>query len=135
MDATNADTSTDIFGIGYHLQEQLVHLKTATTAEDDHRTPDTLETDTLTEEAVAGLMLGHTQETEVQAAQDTPVQTDTPAGTETQDEGTCWTTTELKADHPTGSDQAATDHRPPMPEIILETDHPHVTMRSHLDVV
>ena len=110
MDATNVDTFTDIVGIGYHLQEQLVHLKTATTVEDDHHAPDTPETDTVTEEAIAGLMLGHTQEIEVQAAQDTPAQTDTPAGTETQDEGTHRTATELKADHPTGSDQAAIDH-------------------------
>ena len=89
----------------------------------------------MTEEAIAGLMLGHTQETEVQATQDTPAQTDTPAGTETQDGGTHWTTTKLKADHPTGSDQAATDHQSPTPEIIQEADHPHVTMRSCLDVM
>ena len=55
-------------------------------------------------------MLGHTQEIEAQAAQDTPAQTDTPAGTETQDEGTRRTATKLKANHPTGSDQAAIDH-------------------------
>ena len=85
-------------------------MKTATTAEDDHHTPDTLETDTVTEEAVAGLMLDHTQEIEAQATQDTPPPTDTPAGTETQDEGTRRTATELKANHPTGSDQAAIDH-------------------------
>ena len=88
MDATNVDTFTDIVGIGYHLQEQLVHLKTAITAEDDHHAPDSLETNIMTEEAIAGLMLGHTQEIEVQAAQDTPAQPDTPAGTEIQDEGT-----------------------------------------------
>ena len=61
-------------------------------------------------EAAAGQMLGLIQETEVQAAQDTPVQTDTPAGTETLDEGTHQTETELKADHPTGSDQVAIYH-------------------------
>ena len=61
-------------------------------------------------EAAAGQMLGLIQETEVQATQDTPVQTDTPAGTETLDEGTCQIKTELKADHPTGSDQVAIDH-------------------------
>ena len=110
MDATNVDTFTDIVGIGYHLQEQLVHLKTATTAEDDRHTPDTQETNTVTEEAIAGLTLGHTQEIGVQAAQDTPAQTDTREGIETQDEDTCWTATELKANHPTGSDQAAIDH-------------------------
>ena len=85
MDATNEDTFTDIVGIRCHLQEQLVHLKTATTAEDDHHTPDTPETDTMTEEAIAGQMLGRIQETEVQVAQDIPAQTDTPAGTETLD--------------------------------------------------
>ena len=89
----------------------------------------------MTGEAAADLMPGHSQEIEVQAAQDTPAQTDTPAGTETQDEGTCQTTTELKADHATGSDQAAIDHQPPTPEIILEADHPHAAMRSCLDAV
>ena len=64
----------------------------------------------MTGEAAADLMLGHIQETEVQAAQDTPVQTDTPTGTETLDEGTCRTATKLKADHPTGSNQVAIDH-------------------------
>ena len=71
----------------------------------------------------------------MQAAQDTQGQTDTPAGTETQDKGTCQTTTELKADRPTGNNQAATDHQLPTPEIILEADHPHAAMRSHLDAV
>ena len=42
----------------------------------------------MTEEAIADLILGLTQETEVGAAQDIPVQTDMPAGTETLDEGT-----------------------------------------------
>ena len=55
-------------------------------------------------------MFGLIQETEVQATQDTPAQTDTPAGTETLDEGTCQNATELKADHPTGSYQVAIDH-------------------------
>ena len=64
----------------------------------------------MTEEGTADLMLGLIQETEVQAAQDTPAQTDTPAGTETLDEGTCQTATELKADHLTGSNQVAIDH-------------------------
>ena len=71
----------------------------------------------------------------MQAAQDSPVQTDTPAGTETLDKGTRRTATELKANHPTDSDQVATDHRPPMLGIILEADHPHAAMRSCLDVV
>ena len=64
----------------------------------------------MTGEAAADPMLGCTQGTEVQVAQDTPAQTDTPAGTGTQDEGTHWTTTELKADHPTDSGQVAIDH-------------------------
>ena len=61
-------------------------------------------------EAVADLILGLIQETEVQAAQDTPAQTDTPAGTETLDEGTRPTATKLKADHLAGSAQVAIDH-------------------------
>ena len=64
----------------------------------------------MTEEAIAGQMLGHIQETEVQVAQDIPAQTDTPAGTETLDKDTHQTTTELKADHPTDSGQVAIDH-------------------------
>ena len=65
----------------------------------------------MTEEAVADLILGLTQETEVGAAQDIPAQTDTPAGTETLDEGTERpTTSELKANHLTGSTQVAIDH-------------------------
>ena len=64
----------------------------------------------MTGEATADLMLGYIQETEAQATQDTPAQTDTPAGTETLDRETRRPTTELKADHPTGSDQVATDH-------------------------
>ena len=80
-------------------------------------------------------MLGCTQETEVQVAQDTPAQTDTPAGTGTQDEGTRWTATELKADHPTDSGQVTIDHRLPTLGIILKADHPHTAMISHIDVV
>ena len=64
----------------------------------------------MTEEAVADLILGLTQETEVGATQDIRVQTDTPAGTETLDEGTRPTTSELKANHLTGSAQVAIDH-------------------------
>ena len=123
MDATNMVTFTDIVGIGYHRQEQLVHPKAIITTEDDHHALNTPEIDVMTGEATADLMLGCTQETEAQATQDTPVQTDTPAGTETQDEGTHWTTTKLKANHPTGSDQVAIDHRLPMLGIILEADH------------
>ena len=65
MDATNVATFTDIVGIEYHLQEQLVHPKAVITMENDHHALDTPEVDMMTEEAVAGLMLGHIQETEV----------------------------------------------------------------------
>ena len=78
--------------------------------EDDHHALNTLETNVMTGEAAADLMLGCTQETEVQVAQNTPAQTDTPAGTGMLDKGTCQTTTELKADHPTDSSQVAIDH-------------------------
>ena len=103
--------------------------------EDDHHTLDTLEIDVMTGEATADPMLGCTQETEAQVAQDTPAQTDTPAGTGTQDEGTRWTATKLKAYHPTDSSQVAIDHRLPTLGIILEADHPHAAMRSRIDVV
>ena len=89
----------------------------------------------MTGEATADLTLGCTQETKAQVAQDTPAQTDTPAGTETQDEGTCRTATELKADHPTDRSQVTIDHQLPTLGIILEVDHPHAAMRSHIDVV
>ena len=82
----------------------------------------------MTGEAAADLMLGCTQETEAQVTQDTPAQTDTPAGTKTQDEGTCQTATELKANHPT-------DHQLHTLGIILEVDHPHTAMRSRIDIV
>ena len=110
MDATNVVTSTDTVGIGYHHQEQLAHLKTITTREDNHHALDTPQIDVMTGEAAADLMLGYTQETKAQIAQDTPVQTGTPAGTETQDEDTHRTTTELKADCPTNSGQVTIDH-------------------------
>ena len=128
-------TFTGIVGIGYHLQEQLVNPNAGITTENDNHTPNTLAIDVMTEEAAADLILGLTQETEVQAAQDTPVQTDTPAGTETLDEGTCRTATELKADHLTGSNQVAIDHRLPTRGIVLEADHPHTAMRCHPDTV
>ena len=64
----------------------------------------------MTGEAGADPMLGYTRETGVQVAQDTPAQTGTPAGTETQDRDTCLTATEPRAIHPTDSDQAITDH-------------------------
>ena len=128
-------TSTDTVGIGYHHQEQQVHPKAIITTEDDHHTHDTWEIDVMTGEATTDLMLGCTQETEVQATQDTPAQTDTPAGTETLDEGTHQTTIELKVNRPTDSSQVAIDHRLPMLGIILEVDHPHAAMRRCLDVV
>ena len=103
-------TSTGTVGIGYHRQEQLVHQKAIITTEDNHHTLDTPEIDVMTGEAAADLMLGCTQETEAQVAQDTPAQTDTSAGTETQDEGTRRTATEHRADHPTDSSQVAIDH-------------------------
>ena len=85
----------------------------------------------MTEEAVADLILGLIQETEVRATQDTLAQTDMPAGTETLDEGTRPTATELKADHLTGSAQVAIDHQLPTPGIVLEVDPPHMVVRHH----
>ena len=79
--------------------------------ENDYHAPNTLVIDEMTEEAIADLILGLIQETEVGATQDIPAQTDTPAGTETLDKGTRPTATELKADHLTGSVQVAIDHR------------------------
>ena len=117
------------------LSGQLVHPKAIIIMEDDYHTRDTLEIDVMTGEATADLMLGCTQETEVQAIQDTPAQTDTPAGTETLDEGTRQTATELKADHPTDSSQVAIDHQLLTLGIILEADHPHTAIRSRLDIV
>ena len=87
--------------------------------------------DVITEDAVADLILGLIQETEVQATQDTPLQTDTPTGTETLDEGTRPTATKLKADHLTGSAQVAIDHQLPTLGIVLEVDPPHAVVRHH----
>ena len=109
-DATNMATFTGIVGIEYHLQEKLVHPKAGITTENDYHAPDTLEIDVMTEEAIADLILGLIQETEVRATQDTPAQTDMPAGIETLDGGTRPTAAELKADHLTGSTQVAIDH-------------------------
>ena len=89
----------------------------------------------MTEEAVADLILGLTQEAEVQAAQDIPARTDMPAGTETLDEGTHPTATELKADCLTGSAQVAIDHLLPTLGIVLEADLPHTVVRHHPDAV
>ena len=60
----------------------------------DYHTPNTPVIDVMTE-ATADLILGLTQETEVQATQDIPAWTDTPAGTETLDEGTCLPSSKL----------------------------------------
>ena len=89
----------------------------------------------MTEETIADLILGLTQEAEVHAAQDIPAQTDMPAGTEILDKGTCPTATELKADHLTGSAQVAIDHRLPTLGIVLEADPPHAVLRHHPDAV
>ena len=133
MDATNVVTSTDTVGIGYHHQGHPAHLRSITTTGDDHRTPNTPQVDVMTEEARADPTLGHTRETGVQVAQDTPAQTDTPAGIETQDGDTRLTATEPRAIHPTDSDQAIADHQLHTPDIILGVDHLHATMTSHID--
>ena len=133
MDATNVVTSTDTVGIGYHRQGHPVHLRSITTMGDDHCTPDTPQINVMTEEAGADPMLGYTRETEVQVTQDTPAQTDTPAGIETQDGDTSLTATEPRAIHPTDSDQTIADHRLHTPDIILGVDHLHATMTSRID--
>ena len=134
MDATNVVTSTDTVGIGYHRQEQPVHPRTITTTGDDHHTLSTPQVDVITGEAAADPMLGYTRETKVQITQDTPAQTGTPAGTETQDGDIPRTATEPRADHPTDSGQATVDHQLCMPGIILGVDHPHATMTGRIDV-
>ena len=88
----------------------------------------------MTGEARADPMLGYTRQTEVQVIQDTPAQTGTPAGTETQDGDTRQTATEPKADHPTDSGQATIDHRLHTPGITLGVDHPHATTISHIGI-
>ena len=127
-------TSTDTAGIGYRRQGQPARLRTITTMGDDHCAPDTPQVDMMTGEAGADPMLGYTRETEVQVTRDTPAQTSTPAGTETQDGDTHQTATEPRADHPTDNNQAITDHRLRTPGITLGVDHPHATMISHIDV-
>ena len=135
MDATNVVTSRDTAGIGYHHQGQPAHPRTITTIGDDHHTPSTQQVDVMTGEAGADAMLGYTRETEVQVTQDTPAQTGTPAGTETQDGDTHQTATKPRADHPTDSGQATIDHQLHMPGITLGVDHPHATTISHIDIV
>ena len=101
----------------------------------DYQAPNIPVIDVMTEEAIADLILGLTQETEVGATQDIPVQTDMPAGTETLGEGTRLTISELKADHLTGSAQVAIDHRLPTQGIVPEADPPHAVVRRHPDAV
>ena len=110
MDATNVVTSTDTAGRGYHRQGHPAHQTTITQEADVHHTLNTQQIDVMTEEVGADPALGYTRETEVQVTQDTPAQTDKPAGTETQVEDTCLTATEPRAVHPTDSDRATTDH-------------------------
>ena len=133
MDATNVVTSTDTAGIGYHHQGQPAHPRTITTTGDNHHAPGTPQVNVMTGEATADPMLGYTRETEVQVTQDAPAQTGTPAETETQDGDTCQTATEPRANHPTDSDQAITDHRLHMPGITLGVDHPRTTI-SCIDI-
>ena len=135
MHATNVVTSTDTVGIGNHRQGHPAHLTAITTTGDDHRAPDTLQVDVMTGEAGADPMLGYTRETGVQVTQDTPTQTDTPAGTETQDGDTCLTATGHRAVCPTDSNRAITDHRLCTPDITLGVGHPHATTINHIDVV
>ena len=134
MDAINVVTSTDTVGIGYHCQGHPAHQRAITTTGDDHRTPDTPQVNMMTEEAGANPTLGYTRETEVQVAQDTPAQTDTPVGTETQDGDTHLTATGPRASHPTDSDRAITDHRLRIPDITLGADHPHAATINHIDI-
>ena len=134
MDATNVVTSTDTVGIGYQCQEQPAHPITITTMGNDHHAHGTPQVDVMTEEARADPMLGNTRETEVQVTQDTPAQTGTPAGTETQDRDTHPTSTEPRANHPTDSGQATIDHQLHTPDIIPGVDHPHATMIGRIDV-
>ena len=134
MDATNVVTSTDTAGIGYHRQGQPAHPRTITTTGDDHHAPDTPQVEVMTGEAGADPMLGYTREIKVQVAQDTSAQTGTPVETETQDGDTCQTASGPRADHPTDSGQAITDHQFHTPGTTLGVDHPHATMTSCIDV-
>ena len=83
MDATNVVTSTDTVGRGYHHQGHPAHQTTITHEADVRHALDTWHIDVTIEEVRADPTLGCTRETEVQVAQDTPAQIDTPAGTET----------------------------------------------------
>ena len=134
MDATNVVTSTDTAGIGCHCQGQPAHPRTITTTGYDHHAPGTPQVDVMTGEARADPMLGYTRETEVQVAQHTPAQTGTPAETEIQDGDTRQTATEPRANRPTDSGQAITDHQLCMPGITLGVDHPRTTTISRIDI-
>ena len=134
MDATNVVTSTDTVGIGYHHQGHPAHQRTITPVADDHHALNTPQVDVMTEEAGADPTLGYTRETEVQVTQDTPAQTDMPAGTETQDGDTRLTATGPRAIHPTDSDQTITDHQLHTPGTTLGVDRPHATMKNHIDI-
>ena len=134
MDAINVVTSTDTVGIGYHSKGHPAHQRAITTTGDNHRAPDTPQVDVMTGEVGADHMLGYTRETEVQVTQETLAQTDTLAGTETQDGDTHLTTTGPRAVHPTDSNRAITDHRLHTPGITLGADHPHTAMINHIDV-
>ena len=57
-----------------------------------------------------------------------------PAETETQVEDTHLTATEPRAICPKDSDRAITDHQPRTPGTTLGVDHPHATMKNHIDV-
>ena len=103
MDATNVVTSTDTVGIEYHHLGHPAHLRTITPMADDHHALDTQQVNVMTEEARADPTLGYTRETEVQVTQDTPAQTDMPAGKETQHRDTHLTATGPRAIHPTDS--------------------------------
>ena len=65
---------------------------------------------TLGVDAKGNTCIGNLTSGQPMALQDTPAQTDMPAGTETLDGGTHLTTAELKADHFIGSTQVAIDH-------------------------
>ena len=134
MDATNVVTSTDTVGRGYHHQGHPAHQTTIIHKADVRHTLDTRHIDVMTEEVGADPALGCTRETEVQVTQDTPAQTDTPAETETQVKDTHLTATEPRAVRPTDSNRAITDHQHHTPGTILGVDHPHATMKNHIDV-
>ena len=134
MDATNVVTSTDIVGRGYHCKGHPAHQTTITHEADVHHALDTQQIDVMIEEVGADPTLGYTRETEVQVAQDTLAQIDTPAETETQVKDTYLTATEPRAVCPTDSNRAITDHRPHTPGTILGVDCPHTTTKNHIDV-